>query len=63
MIFILNFIFTISFYAMKWTKQDLTYICFEEFLNKKLFESNFQFSAAQEFFPVFIFFYFFVLAH
>jgi hypothetical protein len=28
MIFILNFVFTILFYAIRWTKQDLTYICF-----------------------------------
>jgi hypothetical protein len=30
---ILNFVFTIIFYAMSWIKQDLTYIYFEEFLN------------------------------
>jgi hypothetical protein len=34
MIFILNFIFTIVFYTTRWTKQDLTCICFKEFLNQ-----------------------------
>jgi hypothetical protein len=43
---IFNFIFTILFYAMRWKKQDHIYVCFEEFLNKKPFESKFQFSAA-----------------
>jgi multisubunit Na+/H+ antiporter MnhF subunit len=33
MIFILNFIFTVVFYAMRWTKHDHIYICFEEILN------------------------------
>jgi hypothetical protein len=32
MICILNFIFTVVLYTMRRTKQDLTYICFEEFL-------------------------------
>jgi hypothetical protein len=32
-------------------------MCFEEFLNQKPFESNFQFSAAIESFPVFISFF------
>jgi hypothetical protein len=31
---ILNFVFIIVFYGMGWTKQDLIYICFEEFLNQ-----------------------------
>jgi hypothetical protein len=31
---ILNFIFTIMFYTMRLTKQDLSYIYFEEFLNQ-----------------------------
>jgi hypothetical protein len=31
---ILNFVFTIAFYAMRLTKQDLSYICFKEFLNQ-----------------------------
>jgi hypothetical protein len=44
-------------------KQYLTCICFEEFLNKKLFESNFQFSAAQNFFPVLFPFFFSILAY
>jgi hypothetical protein len=34
MISILNSIFIIVFYAMRRTKLDLTYICFEEFLNQ-----------------------------
>jgi hypothetical protein len=34
MIFILNSIFTIVFYATSLTKQDLICICFEEFLNQ-----------------------------
>jgi hypothetical protein len=34
MIFILNSVFTIVLYVMRWTKQDLIYICFEEFLNQ-----------------------------
>jgi hypothetical protein len=38
------------------TKQDPTCICFEEFLNQKPFESNFQFSVAEKSFPIFIFF-------
>jgi hypothetical protein len=59
MISILNFIFTILFYAMKWTKQDNTCICFKEFLNLKSFESNFQFSTVQKPFPVFVFFFLF----
>jgi hypothetical protein len=54
MISILNFVFTILFYVMRWTKQYLTCIYFTEFLNQKSFESNFQFSGAQKFFPVFI---------
>jgi hypothetical protein len=32
--YILNSIFTIVFYMMRWTKQDLTYIYFKEFLNQ-----------------------------
>jgi hypothetical protein len=32
--YILNFIFTIMFYTTRLTKQDLRYICFEEFLNQ-----------------------------
>jgi hypothetical protein len=56
---ILNFIFTILFHAMRWTKQNLTCICFEEFLNQNTFESNFQFLAAQKSFPVFIYFFLF----
>jgi hypothetical protein len=31
---ILNFIFTVMIYAVKWLKLDLTYICLEEFLNQ-----------------------------
>jgi hypothetical protein len=34
MISILNFIYIIVFYVTRWTKQDLTLICFEEFLNQ-----------------------------
>jgi hypothetical protein len=34
------------------TKQDPTCICFEEFLNQKPFESNFQFSVAEKSFPI-----------
>jgi hypothetical protein len=34
MMSILNSIFTIAFYVMRWAKLDLTYICFEEFLNQ-----------------------------
>jgi hypothetical protein len=34
MISILNSIFTVVFYVTRWVKLDLTYICFEEFLNK-----------------------------
>jgi hypothetical protein len=34
MIFILNFVFTIVFYAMRWIKLDLNYLCFKEFLNQ-----------------------------
>jgi hypothetical protein len=59
MIFILNFVFTILFYVTRWTKQDHTCICFEEFFNQKLFQSNFQFSAAQKSFHVFISFFLF----
>jgi hypothetical protein len=33
MIFILNFVFTVVFYLMRWTKLDYTYICFD-FLNQ-----------------------------
>jgi hypothetical protein len=62
MISILNFIFTILFYATRWIKQDPTRICFKEFLNKNLFESNFQFLTTQKSFPVFISFFFSVLA-
>jgi hypothetical protein len=32
-IFVLNSVFIVVFYAMRLTKQDSTYICFEEFLN------------------------------
>jgi hypothetical protein len=56
-IFILNFIFTILFYMMRRTTPDTTYICFEEFLNQKPFESNFQFLTAQKSFPAFISFF------
>jgi mannose/fructose/N-acetylgalactosamine-specific phosphotransferase system component IIC len=31
---ILNYVFTIVFYATRWTKQDVICICFEEFLNQ-----------------------------
>jgi hypothetical protein len=31
---ILNSIFTVVFYVTRWTKQDHTYIYFEEFLNQ-----------------------------
>jgi hypothetical protein len=34
MISILNPVSAIVLYAMKWTKQDFTYICFKEFLNQ-----------------------------
>jgi hypothetical protein len=34
MISILNFVFTIVFSTTRWTKLDLTCICFEEFLNQ-----------------------------
>jgi hypothetical protein len=34
MIFILNFVFTIVFYMMRWAKQDYICICFEEILNQ-----------------------------
>jgi hypothetical protein len=34
MISILDFIFTIVFYVMRWTKLDHNYICFKEFLNQ-----------------------------
>jgi hypothetical protein len=34
MISILNFIFAIVFYAMRWTKHDHIYICLEEILNQ-----------------------------
>jgi hypothetical protein len=34
MIFILNYVFTILFYAMRWTKLYHTCICFEQFLNQ-----------------------------
>jgi hypothetical protein len=61
MISILNFIFTILFYAMKWTKQDNTCICFKEFLNLKSFESNFQFSTVQKPFLFLFSFFFFIL--
>jgi hypothetical protein len=37
MIFILNFVFTIVFYAMRWTKLDLTCICFQEFLKHMIY--------------------------
>jgi hypothetical protein len=33
MISILNSVFTIMLYVMRRTKQDIIYICFEEFLN------------------------------
>jgi hypothetical protein len=33
-IFILNSVFTIIFYPMRWTKLDPTCICFEEILNQ-----------------------------
>jgi hypothetical protein len=33
-IYILNSVSTIVFYATRWTKQDLICICFEEFLNQ-----------------------------
>jgi hypothetical protein len=33
MISILNSVFIIVFYTMKWKKQDLICICFEEFLD------------------------------
>jgi hypothetical protein len=33
MIFILNSIFTIMLYEMRWIKQDLICICLKEFLN------------------------------
>jgi hypothetical protein len=44
MISILNFVFSILFYVTKWTKQDLTCICFEEFFIKNHLNqiSNFQ---------------------
>jgi hypothetical protein len=34
MVSILNYIFTIMFYTMRWVKQDHIYICFEEILNQ-----------------------------
>jgi hypothetical protein len=34
MISILNYVFTIVFYTMRWTKQDLICIYFKEFLNQ-----------------------------
>jgi hypothetical protein len=34
MIFILNSVFTIVLYVMRWTKQDLICIYFKEFLNQ-----------------------------
>jgi hypothetical protein len=34
MISILNYIFTVVFYPVRWTKLDYTCICFEEFLNQ-----------------------------
>jgi hypothetical protein len=34
MISILNFIFTVMFYVMKWTKHDYICICFKENLNQ-----------------------------
>jgi hypothetical protein len=34
MISILNSVFTIMFYVVRWTKLDTAYICFEEFVNQ-----------------------------
>jgi hypothetical protein len=34
MILILNSVFTIVFYAIRWIKQDLICICIEDFLNQ-----------------------------
>jgi hypothetical protein len=34
MIFILNSVFNVVFYAMRWTKLDITYICFKELINQ-----------------------------
>jgi hypothetical protein len=34
MISILNSVFTVVFYMMRWTKQDHIYICYEEILNQ-----------------------------
>jgi hypothetical protein len=34
MIYILNYVFTIVFYTMRWTKLDITCMCFEEFINQ-----------------------------
>jgi hypothetical protein len=37
MISILNYVFTIIFYVVRWPKLNTTYICFEEFLNQLKF--------------------------
>jgi hypothetical protein len=63
MISILNFVFTILFYTTSRTKQAPTSISFEEFLNQKPFESNFQFLAAQKSFPILFPFFLSVLDH
>jgi hypothetical protein len=34
MIFILNSVFTVMFYATRLTKLDIIFICFEEFINQ-----------------------------
>jgi hypothetical protein len=34
MVSILNFVFTVMFYAGRWPKLDPTCLCFEEFLNQ-----------------------------
>jgi hypothetical protein len=42
MISILNFVFTIVFYPMRWTKLYHTCICFEEFLNQLTFDYKYR---------------------
>jgi hypothetical protein len=57
MVSILNFVFTILFYVMRWKKQDLTSICFDEFLNKNHWNQIFNFQQLKN--PSLFLFHFF----
>jgi hypothetical protein len=56
MIYILNSVFTVVFYAMRWIKLDIACICFEEFINQINFFHICNRNETHEFSRVLIFF-------